>query len=763
MNLKRADNTPTLSQRALSVIMWGALVVASVRWLIPPEAVSQGGHLFWDGVLLLLASVLTAGGMGGFRRTGLDVAVGLWVGGHLLSGCWVLLGGGERRTAACLLAGWSSLGAWGWLLRALRQAGCHVALRRVWLALALTTAWLAMWQYTFTLPQLAQEIAPWITRYRQAASATEREQSAWKLQTYGVPLTEPGLTLFEKRLRDSREPFGWFALANTLGGVLMASVWWCGRGIFALGEGFGHTSFVTSRTRWWTILWWIVGINLLWGVILTKSRTALIAGILTALCALGMRGCTWLRGLSARNVRIVLWGAGIVLVWAWAISHVWDREVWWEAPKSWQYRWQYWTAAARLIAEAPASGIGLGQFRTHYLRVKLPQASEEIADPHQAFLETWLQGGLLAVVGFVWLSGWLISQCVFAKPHTSSMINSSAPRSSSDATSLRRGLWLSGFTYLVVFVYDLAHGVWDDRYVIWGIIGLPVVWVLSLADSWPPGGERVSAALAACCLLIHGQASGGFGWPSLLLVWLTWVVLSEREGAPSHELPFQVRLSIAGICFLGGLLVLGGLWWPAERCQRWLRLGDETVASGNIEQAWRYYELGAGADAWDPQPWARLADLAVRRVFQHPPPALPTYPMAVDWSEVPRSHQWALWCAQQGLQRDPRNVQWWQRQAETWTKLIDQTPHHTWCAVAVHCWQQVVQDYPTYAAAWSALARLASRCGDTPLAHEAARRALAQDHINHRWGHEERWLPATERMALEHILASPALPSPTHP
>jgi Tfp pilus assembly protein PilF len=66
-----------------------------------------------------------------------------------------------------------------------------------------------------------------------------------------------------------------------------------------------------------------------------------------------------------------------------------------------------------MIADHPWLGCGPGNFQEAYTRYKLPEASEEVADPHDFLLEVWATAGtpaavaLLAVLGlFAWRTGW---------------------------------------------------------------------------------------------------------------------------------------------------------------------------------------------------------------------------------------------------------------------------------------------------------------------------------------------------------------------
>ena len=82
------------------------------------------------------------------------------------------------------------------------------------------------------------------------------------------------------------------------------------------------------------------------------------------------------------------------------LSGGFDWKVVSEAPKSLSYRLQYWRGTAGILREHPILGAGPGNFRQHYLKYKLPESSEEIADPHNMLLDIWSSGGLIALAGF---------------------------------------------------------------------------------------------------------------------------------------------------------------------------------------------------------------------------------------------------------------------------------------------------------------------------------------------------------------------------
>ncbi len=65
-----------------------------------------------------------------------------------------------------------------------------------------------------------------------------------------------------------------------------------------------------------------------------------------------------------------------------------------------------------MIAEHPLLGCGPGNFKNAYTAYKLPEASEEVADPHNFVLEIWATAGTLTMLvfvaalgGFFWVTG----------------------------------------------------------------------------------------------------------------------------------------------------------------------------------------------------------------------------------------------------------------------------------------------------------------------------------------------------------------------
>ena len=68
------------------------------------------------------------------------------------------------------------------------------------------------------------------------------------------------------------------------------------------------------------------------------------------------------------------------------------------------FRWKYWTASAKLVAQKPLFGVGFANFGSHYLSVRQPDAVEEIQDPHNVLVRFAVETGL---VGLTFVIAWL--------------------------------------------------------------------------------------------------------------------------------------------------------------------------------------------------------------------------------------------------------------------------------------------------------------------------------------------------------------------
>ncbi len=731
--LTSAPPTPNAwSVRLTTATLGCALVLFTLRWFLPTEDAASGEQLGWAVAWMLVALAWSLCGPRVPLRQS-DLAVLLIVGGHLLGGVVVLAGGGQRRIAMNLMTEWLGLGATWFVLRgpwpAAWRQGLVVTTSLVWVSLA----GYACWQHFIELPHMSAEYGPQIQAFRE----TQTPELRRTLQQAGIPLEEPELTLFEKRLLDSREPFGFFALANTLGGLLavallitMAEFWaQPGRGSRALSAGAAS----------------LLGIALL----LTKSRTAVVGGLVGGgLLVLG----NLLRSRHSSLYRKVLTVAGVggiltaVIVAGLIGSGSWDPEVFTQAPRSLLFRWHYWVGTSRLIGRSPLVGIGLGQFRADYLAVKLPEASEEIADPHQAVLDAWVNGGLLAAVGVVWLV-----ICAW-RNWRSGLIDQTPSATASESRSLVPLVIGALVPWACLTGQLVAGGGWDDRLLVLGLVSLAGCG-LAYNFGWPASQiARSTAATALLALLVHLQGAGGIAYPAVVQTLWLLLALSTGHGASESTSTsgFQPSWIAAVLWFLAVVIGLTA-WIPLSRSTARIAAADAQIRRyGRTDDARELYDAATAIDPWDTTAWGRLVELHQRQ-WDGSVPADGSLPEALTNSLV---------ALEEVIQRDPRNGQWRWQKAELETRWAERTGRPQDWMVAADDWADVVSRGPTNADSLARWSDALSKAKEIEPAAQTARLALAQDEINQRWGHVERRLTEETRARLRARASPQSIPSP---
>jgi len=492
--------------RITSVAAGLATALILVRFFLPAEAATRGETLWISALWLVLAlggSLLWIRHRWALTLDGLDVSVVVWMGLQIVSAlALVVSGSGNRRDAMNLAWEWLGLGASWFLLR--HGFAEHLRHQLVFLTTVTGTllAGYGLYQHSIEHPQLVARYAPLFDRLRSATGAeavTIRQQFARE----GIPTEGPALVLFEKRFRDSQEPVGLFALANTFGGVLGVCL------VLLLGL---ELRAIRDRRPWW--MGWAAAAVVGTCLLLTKSRTAwvgtLVGGAL--LLARDVRS-----GRLSRSVKVAGLGLLALLVLAPVLLAVGalDRQVLTEAPKSLSYRIQYWQATGTMIWSRPWLGTGPGNFRQHYLHDKLPEASEEISDPHNLVLETAATGGILSAVGLLTFLGLALARS--QSPNADAL-----PETTGGNRFPASAAWLGGGAFVAFAAQLMLFGIWEDRLLILGLLWPAIAWLLR-------GGVKLSASAAAqaaaATLAVHLLGAGGIGMPAIvqLLLVLTAV------------------------------------------------------------------------------------------------------------------------------------------------------------------------------------------------------------------------------------------------
>ncbi len=350
--------------------------------------------------------------------------------------------------------------------------------------------------------------------------------------------------VFENRLFDGG-PTGTFALANSLAAVLLVGV------VVAVGvlRFQWHHHSRAARFAW-------AGVAVLCAGCLMAARSRSASLAMFVALALLLVASSRVRGRNPKTLLVGLGGvslAGIVVAIFVALRG--NREWFEEAPASLAFRFQYWRSTWQLILDQPLFAAGPGNFQSIYERYREASATEQIAEPHNLFVETLASGGFvgLGLLLVIMIAGLIV--VTLRIPAMSDAITS-AKASSQKATHDEAAS-------------ATAKCPQDDRdRWLWlgAILSLAMIWLLSWASRHPPDLQAslfvlptvlvvamvlrpsvaqldgrdidsiVGVALIAVCL--HMMVAGGWTVPGVaMLVWVTAGILTrtaDSEQASTH-------------------------------------------------------------------------------------------------------------------------------------------------------------------------------------------------------------------------------------
>ena len=712
-----------------------------IRTLFPSEDAASG-----SGVLVVL----------------LILAAGVVVGIHLAGGhpiryrfCWVdvcvtllvlavLAGvprGAQRHAAIGLAWEWVGFGLLYWLMRLwMNTADRARAVLVMVVATAVCVSAYGIYQVGVELPRLraAYELRPGYYLARQRPP---------------IPLGSVRQQQFEQRLY-SNEACATFALANSLAGVL----------VLALPIGLGLLASTLGRPKSLAghVVWCLLGVGVALAcvcLLLTKSRSAYVALVVGLVwMAAGYGRTFWRRHwkLPAAAVAFTIVAAGAAIATGWV-----DRLVLFEAGKSFRYRLQYWHGAGQIIREHPWLGVGPGNFGAHYQRFKLPDASEEVQDPHNAVLELWSTSGmgaaLLAVAAMVGFAA-AVTRRANSPPeptHPSKTASEQARR------SFLPHAVVAGVVAVGLTEFLLPAG-WSER-------ALPVV-LLSLvagaaigsrASQWLGTDTALPHAVVGgvLALAVHLLFAGGISYPAVAVpLWCTVAAgIGLAQARAGGHMTVRLGKSAAGGALIALLTLMGAFcvtWcWPHVRAAAVKAQAAEDLARGRWGHAEKNWRQAAELVLSDPEPWRALAGgyaqswaaesgAAAREASEQ---AEAAYRHAIELDPHRSAGYLDLglfYMARAGRDRDTAAV-----------------PR------AVEALSTAVHLYPNNAERRVYLAQALWLAGDRKAAEDQARRAICLDAIVERAGHPDKRLSADNQAIAKGIVfrGSPTSAPSTRP
>ncbi|MBX3440651.1 MAG: O-antigen ligase family protein, partial [Planctomycetaceae bacterium] len=420
-----------------------------------------------------------------------------------------------------------------------------------------------------------------------------------------------------------------------------------------------------------------------------------------------------------------------------------DREVLSEAPKSLQYRLEYWSATGQLLRDHWFLGTGPGNFRQSYLQYKLAGSSEEILDPHNLFLDVWANGGLLALGGLIAMLALIVRRAI----DVSSAVLSDALVE--DERPIRTMCLLGALGTVSLGLaagFELINGggssSWSALVAGWWGMTFVASAGLRFAD------VRRFAAAALIGLVIHLLGAGGIAMPAILqlVLMLSFVIDHAADRAPSamqsEWRPTPDWLVPAGMLTALALVIACCLTAtiPVTKSRASLNIGRSLqLTEHQSGAAERMFEQSAQDDPLTAEPWQELAGVRLGRWQQ----------TAVD-----QDFKQAVAAQQQAIERDPRNASRWRGLGEIWDSRWQKWGDEESALAAAAALREAVIRYPNQAAAQAALAVAAQRSGEAADALEAAQKALKLDTLNRQRGHVDKFLTAAQLAELHKISES---------
>ena len=809
-----SPHLPTSPSLPRGLMLGWLAALLTARWLIPTEGAAEGLTLWLVQLVLLTAVIRAAWGWrldeGQIRFDKIDVAIACLVMAQVVSAVSVVFGVGNARAAINLAWEWIGSGVLIGLLRHELRASHEHTMRDVkslcW-GLSLAAGVLAgfgLWQHYVVFDETTREYERLTAEHDRLAESKSdpRRQATLQVEMtrQGIPIEPAARQMLEQRLKASREPFGLFALANSFAGLLSV--------MLLVTAGNLRSS---STARKWSGSAGAIGLMLVIGfcLVLTKSRTAwvgLAAGIgwwvLRAI--LERRQHSQEAAVSPQRSTFAKWGViGLVVIGMAigiaAVSGGLDRAVLSEAPKSLRYRLEYWQGTWATIREHLWFGTGPGNFRDYYLAHKLPESSEEIADPHNFVLDVWANAGTFGLIGLLSCVGLMVGQVFnlsgrrtirraaslalpvaeLARVQTRSLATS-ATGNILPAARLRGGhvenvphgtaAWGVGFAFPVGAIGLELFGHGEDQRLwwlggIWWLLWLGSVAWSRLRDPFQPetpatpASEAASLRLpialeaASVALLVHLLGAGGIAMPAITqLWWLLWALraacfetgcVEVATNLPSESdrqgvQAVRVQLSAVAVVLLG-LCVACGITatMPELFCRTSLQMGDAEWERHQANSALARYRDAANADRWAIEPLNRMAEISFLSWQQTRTES--------DFDDVLRKNQAVIDRLPFASRPYRRLGQVWQRRFERSNAVSDAT--HSARAL-----EAAVARYPHHAELLSELAIACAEANQTVVARDAARRAIQQDDLNHHAGHSDKYLPEMTRLRMQQLV-----------
>ncbi|MBI4719508.1 MAG: O-antigen ligase family protein [Planctomycetes bacterium] len=589
------------------------------------------------------------------------------------------------------------------------------------------------------------------------------KESFWAQQ--GVALDSPQVALFEQRMR-ARDAQGFFPHSNVTGAYLALC------DLTALGltiRGFrNHGGSALSLVA--MIGRAVVTAALMVAVVLTRSFGAVLAAAgAGTLWLLWRRWRPWIdahrRHAFALGWLVFVVGAGAVVghgLYHGSLPNV-----------SLNFRWQYWRTATTLIADHPLTGVGRENFGRVYLRYKPIDAPEEIANPHNLFVQAAAEWGLPGLAGVVLMllgGSWTVVRRGTTNDETlpapAAGATARPPEGATEAVRYSRPpllAWTVGLLAVMTLARLPLLGTDDPNFLYYASVTAGLCWLWGWVcfaglgartvnhGPPPPGGEGTAFALLA--LLVHEMINFALFVPGSATTFFALFAgcVAERTPAASagaSTAPTALRrwAPLVGALALA-IVMLRFAVVPVGRAQYWIAraqtAASRVASTGQPADVDELYQRAARSDPWDPTPCALRAKWLATSEADEPSEAALTAAVAA---------------LHQAVGRDPHAASHHRALAQLHQRLARLTGNPEHYRRAVVAAQAALERYPLDPDGVAALAdrerEAAAATNDQNLARRAAvhyRQALELDDARPEW-EKLRRLPPHERRRIEELL-----------
>lgn len=534
---------------------------------------------------------------------------------------WGLVLVGIAATVSCVFAGQKRLavnGAIDWLCYPILTIALVQLMVRPWHRRLLVAAVLAS-ALTQAAICLEQHFAGFDDTWAHYQSIKE---DFWTKQ--GVELDSNQVEAFEGRMK-AREASGNFPHSNVAGSYLVLCA------MAAAGLLISRWRQPNKLAGWLALVAAAGGVLLIvLAAISTKSVGALGAAIVGAILWVILHLTRTLIDARRKKVFILGWccvAAGMLAVVAYGLYK--DRPGRWSLTYEWQssimFRWQYWRASAGMIADRPLIGVGRENFGRHYLQHKSIQSPEEIANPHNLFVQAatdWGVFGLLGIAVMLVGGSYVVTKC---------RLGPGTPRSPPDTG--RKPAWITPWAVALTLVVVVGRlpllGTDDFNYRYYTSVTTGVVWLLGFAvfayrwvlpepsDDAGRGMLGAGVAIGLLSFLLSDMINFAMFVPGaattlFALLAVRIVEVTDDRALTEQRKRFKWRLPLGALGAAIVVIAYVGLV-PLVRSARHLTYACESSrhvlpAPVTSQLAYHQFEDAADADPVDPTPYVEQAE-----------------------------------------------------------------------------------------------------------------------------------------------------------